>query len=193
MNIILATSSPYRREAFGFLGVGFECEGSEIDENFPGRPERPEELVRILSRLKAESVAKKHKEGIVIGFDSVGYFNNSVLEKPKSREEAFQRLKALSGNSFHFFTGIHMISLSSGEVLSRVVKTGVFMRKISDQEINRYLDQDPGYNTYALGFDPLGNYSSSFIRGVEGSYNNVLRGIPLEAVVEMLSEAGFEG
>jgi septum formation protein len=193
MKIILATASPYRKEAFGFLGFEFEAEKSEVDENFSGRPERPEELVRVLARLKAESVAKKHKEGIVIGFDSVGYFNNSVLEKPKSREEASQRLKALSGNSYQFFTGIHIINISDGKTLSKAVRTDVSMRKFSDREIKWYLDQDPGYNTYAHGFDPVGNYSSTFIREIAGSYNNILRGIPLEVIVEMLFEAGFKG
>jgi len=123
--------------------------------------------------------------------DSVGYFDNKILEKPKSREEGFQRLKALSSKGFSFYTGIYIINTGSGKTIERVVKTNIFMRDISDEEINKYLDEDPNYNTYALGFNPLGHFSSTFIEKIEGSYNNLLRGIPLEAMVGMLSEAGY--
>lgn len=188
LKIILATTSPYRQQAFEMLGLDFVAEGSDIDEDFEGRPSSPDELVKLLSRLKAESVAKNHSEGIVIGFDSVGWLNDSILEKLKSREEASNRLKSLSGNKFDFYTGVHIINVSDGKVLSRVVKTAVDLRRLTDSEIEKYLDQDSHYNTYALGFDPLGHFSSSFVEKIEGSYNNLLRGIPLEVIVEMLKE-----
>ena len=190
--IILATSSPYRQEAFKFLGLNFVTNASNIDEYFDGRPESPEELVTQLARIKAEAVAKNYSEGIIIGFDSVGLLNNEILEKPKSREEAFNRLKAFSGNNHQFYTGIYMINLKENKRISRVVKTDVFMRTLSEKEINKYLDQDPKFNTYALGYDPLGNYSSTFVKRIEGSYNNLIRGIPLETIVEMLSEVGYD-
>ena len=190
--IILATKSPYRQEAFGFLGLDFIAEESDIDEYTKERPDNPEELVKHLSKLKAEAVAKNHSEGIVIGFDSVGFFEDKLLEKPKSKEEAFERLKSLSGNRFEFLTGIHMINVSTKQTNSRVVKTVVFMRTLSDKEINKYLEEDLKVNTYALGFDPCIHYSSTFVEKIEGSYNNLTRGIPLEAVIEMLSEIGYK-
>ncbi len=189
--IILATTSPYRREAFKFLGIDFEAEGSGVDESQIDR-DNPEELVKQLSRLKAEAVAKNHPDAIVIGLDSVGYFNGQILEKPKSREEAFQRLKSLSDNSYQFYTGIYMVNTASNKNISKIVKTEVFMKSISDSEINKYLDEDPNYNTYAEGYDPLRHSSSAFSKGIEGSYNNLLRGIPLEVIIEMLSEAGYK-
>jgi len=185
--IILATTSPYRREAFAFLGFNFKAEGSKVDESQIDRSE-PEELVSQLSKLKAEAVAKNHKDAIVIGMDSVGYFNDKILEKPKSKEEAFLRLKALSGENHQFYTGIHVVNTALNKAVSRVVKTEVFMRKLSDAEINKYLEEDPNYNTYALGYDPLGHSSSAFIERIEGSYNNLLRGIPLEVIPEMISK-----
>lgn len=188
--IILATTSPYRIEAFKFLGIDFTAEGSKVDESEAERSD-PEELVKELSKLKAEAVAKNHQDAIVIGMDSVGYFNNKILEKPKTREEGFERLKSLSENSHQFYTGIHIINTALDKIVSRVVKTEVFMRKISEKEIEFYLDQDKFFNTYALGYDPLGHYSSTFAEKIEGSYNNFLRGIPLEIMVEMLPEAGY--
>lgn len=191
--IILATTSPYRKEAFGFLGINFETEGSKIDESQVKRT-NPEELVKQLSQLKAEAVAKNHPDAIVIGMDSVGYFNGKILEKPKSREEGSQRLKSLSGNNFSFYTGIYIINTALGKAISRIVKTEISMRKISDKEIDKYLDEDPDYNTYAfaLGFDPLKHSSSTFVQKIEGSYNNLLRGIPLEVIIEMLSVVGYK-
>lgn len=190
--IILATSSPYRQEAFRSLGLDFVAEGSAVDEYFDGRPNSPEELVLHLAKLKAEAVAKHYKDGIVIGFDSVGWFNGQVLEKPKSRDEAFQRLESLSGNTHQFYTGIYMINLESGKILSKISLTNAQIRKLTESEINKYLDQDSKFNTIGLGYDPLNHYSSTFVKKIDGSYNNLLRGIPLETIAEMLMDIGYK-
>lgn len=190
--IILATTSPYRKEAFEELGLGFTAEASEVDEYHEGRPDTPEELVRYLARLKAEAVAKKHNSGIIIGFDSVAYFEGKILEKPKSYQETFRRLKDFSGKNHEFYTGIHLINLDTNQTLTDVVRTGIEMRKLKDEEIDKYLEQDKNYKTYALGYDPLGHYSSTFVKSITGSYNNLIRGIPLERVVEMLKEIGYK-
>jgi len=189
--IILATTSPYRKETFSYLGIPFEAEGSNVDESQLERND-PEELVKQLSKLKAEAVAKSYSDAIVIGMDSFTYFNGQILEKPKSKEEDFQRLKTLSGKNHQFYTGIHIINTGSGKTLSRVVKTDVFMRKLSEEEINKYLNEDPNFNTYALGYDPVKHYSASFVKKIEGSYYNLLGGIPLETIVEMLKEIGYK-
>ncbi len=189
--IILATTSPYRKETFGYLGIPFEAEGSNVDESQFERND-PEKLVKHLSKLKAEAVAKSHSDAIVIGMDSVTYFNGQILEKPKSKEEDFQRLKTFSGKSHQYYTGIHMINTGFDKVLSKIVITDVFMRELSEEEINRYLDEDPNFNTYALGYDPVKHYSASFVERIEGSYYNLLGGIPLEKIVKMLKEIGYK-
>ena len=189
--IILGTTSPYRKETFAYLGIPFEVEGSNVDESQLER-NNPEELTKNLSRLKAEAVAKNHSDAIVIGMDSVAYFNGQILEKPKSREEDFKRLKALSGKNHQFYTGIYIINLSSGKTLSKIVKTEVLLRELSDEEINQYLDADPHFNTYALGYDPVKHISASFVKKIEGSYYNLLGGIPLETIIEMLREIGYK-
>jgi septum formation protein len=189
--VILATASPYRREVFAYLGIPFEAEGSHVDESKLERDD-PEKLVKNLSRLKAEAVARNHPDAIVIGMDSVTYFNGHIFEKPKSREEAFQRLKSLSGNNHQFYTGIHMVNMAENKALSKTVVTDVFMRKFSEREINKYLDEDENFNTYALGYNPIKYISSSFVKRIVGSYNNLIGGIPLETIMEMLQEMGFE-
>jgi len=189
--IILATTSPYRKEIFSYLGIPFEAEGSNVDETKLERND-PEQLVKNLSKLKAEAVARNHLDAIVIGMDSVTYFNGQILEKPKSKKEDFQRLKNLSGKKYQFYTGVHVINTTSGKTLSKVVITDVFMREVSEEEINKYLDEDPNFNTYALGYDPVKHISSSFVKRIEGSYYNLLGGIPLETIVEMLREIGYK-
>ncbi len=190
--IILATSSPYRLDAFRSLDIDFTAHSSNINEYFDERPNSPKELVLHLARLKADAVARHYSSGIVIGFDSVGWHKGQILEKPKSKKEAFQRLKTLSGEVFQFYTGIHMKNLESGKTLSNVVVSDVEMRNLTDSEINKYLEQDQKFNTYALGYDPLRKYSSTFVRKIKGSYNNLLWGIPLEVIVEMLRDCGYE-
>ena len=78
--IILATTSSYRKEVFGYLGIPFEAEGSNLDESQAER-NNPEELVKTLSKLKTDSVAKNHLDAIVIGLDSVGFFEGKILQK----------------------------------------------------------------------------------------------------------------
>ena len=189
--IILATKSPHRQAAFKMLDIEFLAEGSSVEEKFDGRPDDPEELVKYLAKLKAEAVAKNHTDGIIIGFDSIGWFNGQVLEKPISRQEAVDRIKLLSGQRHEFYTGVYIVNLNNIRIISDVVKTEIELREIEGQEIEKYLDQDPNYNTYAIGYDPLGSYSSTFPKYIKGSYNNYLRGIPLERIVEMLKEAGY--
>ncbi|OIO47193.1 MAG: septum formation protein Maf [Parcubacteria group bacterium CG1_02_39_15] len=189
--IILATTSPYRKEVFGYLGIPFEAEGSNLDESQAER-NNPEELVKTLSKLKTDSVAKNHLDAIVIGLDSVGFFEGKILEKPKSKEEAFQRLRSLSGKKYDFYTGVYMVNTSTQKSITRVVKTEVFMRKLSDSEINRYLDQDPNYNKYAHGYDIKNYASSTFPAKLVGSYTNALMGIPVEVIIEMLPEIGYK-
>jgi predicted house-cleaning NTP pyrophosphatase (Maf/HAM1 superfamily) len=82
--IILATASPHRIEAFRSLGLDIIVEPSNIGERTEHRPDTPEGLVKYLARLKAEHIANKplieknHSDGIVMGFDSVGYFNSTI-------------------------------------------------------------------------------------------------------------------
>jgi len=188
--LILATTSPHRIKAFETLDIPFDFEGSDVEEYFEGRPDGPEKLVMCLAKLKAEAVAKNHKENcIIIGFDSVGCFEGKILEKPKSKADAFRRLKALSGNKYEFYTGIHLIDnyLEGGQTAYYLaIKTEVLMRELETSEINHYLMQDPNFKTYAIGHSTFGNYGATFAKEIHGSYNNLLYGLPLEAVIEII-------
>lgn len=191
--IILATTSVYRLEIFKKLGLHFTGEGSNVDENAEDRPTTPEELTKYLAQLKAEAVAKNHTNWIVIWFDSVWFFEWNILEKPKSREEWFARLKAMSGKNFTFYSWVFMIDLDNKKTLSDCVATESKMRSYDDNDIDKYLDNcDERYKTHADGFDACNYYSMSFIESVTGNPLNVMMGIPVSRIVEMLKEIGYK-
>jgi septum formation protein len=188
--LILATSSQHRIKAFQSLGIEFTAESSDVDEYTSERPKEAMQLTKYLAKKKARTVAENHPEDIVLGFDTVGTFSLRILEKPKSRQEAYERLKLLSGNELIHHTGVHLISPKTE--FSRSVFSFVQVRSLSDEEINRYLDQGEGFKTPATGFDPSRFYSSTFIKKINGSPTNVMSGIPLEKVVEMLKQAEYK-
>jgi len=191
-NLILATESIPRRRAFDELNILYTTMESHINEYFEGRPTTPEELVLCLAKLKAEKIYEKvsNTDSIIIGFDSVGYFEGKILEKVKSKKESIEKLQKISGKSYKYFTGIHLIDNKYTE--SRVVETEAIVRNLSDNEIQKYLREDPDHYKYAPGFNPLETFGCSFIKEIHGSVNNILRGMPLEIIVEMLIERGFE-
>ena len=196
MQIILATTSPYRKEAFAFLKIPFIVKGSEVDESKLKGIHRndPRDLVFALAKAKAEAVAKNYKkmlnkDAIVFGFDSVGIFEGKFLDKPKSREQAFDRLKRMSGNMHEFITGVYVINTKTGKTISRLVKTIIYFRDFSDEEINKYLDEDELYKTLAAAYNALNHYSATFAKRIDGSPHNLLSGLPLEIIPEILNEA----
>jgi septum formation protein len=187
--LVFATTSLSRKQAFDELDIPYRAVGSKVEEYFKGRPNTPKELVSTLAKLKTEDVAKREK-GIIIGFDSVVYFKKQILEKPKSYEESYKRIKNFSGKNYEFFTGIHLIDGKYQE--STVINTKVQIRELQDKEIKKYLNQDPNFKKFSQGFDPLNTFGATFIKKIEGSYNNVLRGIPLEKIIEMIKRRGFQ-
>ena len=193
--IILATNSDFRRKGFELLGMNFSSHGSRINEKLKYRPRNPHDLVVFLAKRKARAVAKKYVNECVIGFDSVGYFEGELLEKPRSREETFERLKELSGKHHQFYTGTFMINLDTRKKASKVSKTDIYMRELSEREIRRYLDSCDECEEYikkALGYSAFSGFSSTFVRRIEGSANNLNFGLPTELIPSMLEKVGFE-
>jgi len=189
-NLVLATTSILRKQAFDELGIPYEAVGSDIDERFEGRPTNPRILVLELARLKTKAVAEKYPNSLVIGFDSVAYLQGKILEKPKSKQEVYERLKDFSDNSYEFFTGVCLTDENYTE--SELVETKAWVRKIDHSEMIKYIKQDKNFKRYAQGFDPWNTFGSSFIQKIEGSYNNILKGIPLEIIVQMIKKRGFK-
>jgi len=186
MRIILATKSEYKIEAFKNLKIDFKAIAADVDEK-DYRSDDPKKLVLELAKRKAEVVSAKNPDAIIIGLDSVGFFKDKILEKPKTKEEAVQRLKELSGKSHICFTGVCMI-IPEKESFLEVSKTFVKLRELSDKEIKRYVENDPAVLDICLGYDPGINISASFVESCEGSLHNLLTGVPFEIIVPVLEK-----
>ena len=166
------------------LGLAFEIRPARGEEQAePGLA--PDELVKALSRHKAEEVASAG--AIVIGADTVVVLDGAVLGKPKDAEDAKRMLRALSGRRHAVYTGVTV--LRGGTVLSRAERTEVRFRPLDEAEIERYvatgepLDKAGAYG--AQGF------ASLFVERIEGDFFNVM-GLPLCLLGKMLKELDVE-
>ncbi len=183
-NIILASSSPRRRELLRQIGLTFSTDPADIDEGrLPG--ESPEESAVRIARDKARVTASRKAEGIVIGADTIVVLDDAVLGKPKDARDAERMLSMLSGRVHQVITGVAVIEAQSGRNAVRASITRVWFRKLSPQEIA----------SYVAGGEPLDKAGAYGIQGkgallvskIEGCYSNVV-GLPLALLAEMLTE-----
>ena len=185
--IILASSSPRRKELLEKIGLKFEVEPGDYEEIVDTDLE-PHEMVRKLSREKAEAVARKHNSGVVIAADTVVLIDGKILGKPKSPAEAKKMLRALSGKSHAVITGFTIIDTAERRILSKAVETKVYIGELNPAEIDAYvksgepLDKAGGYGIQGLG--------SVIVEKIEGDYFNVV-GLPLSSLAESLKEFGI--
>lgn len=184
--IILATTSWVRIKEFKKSGIYFEQMGSNVDESVVERKD-PRLLVSKLSKMKCEAVAKKYHEGIVMGFDSVGYFENEFLEKPITKKESFNRIKRMFDKEAKFITGIHMINTKTGKQTSEVIETCFLLKKLTDKQITDYLGQEEKFNTLALGFNPTKYPFKDVLKITKGNPDNLL-GLPMKDIKEMIQK-----
>ncbi|SOC36431.1 Maf family protein [Ureibacillus acetophenoni] len=180
-NIVLASASPRRKELLSKLGVPFEIVASNVEETSI-KESNMENYVREVALLKTRDVAKKEKGKIIIGADTIVVFQNQLLHKPKTTEEAIAHLEKLSNNCHSVMTAIAIID-GNGKEETFVEETKVYFKKLPLALIKAYVDTgDP--------FDKAGGYGiqtdgALFIDRIEGDYNNVV-GFPLATVFEKL-------
>lgn len=179
--IVLASSSPRRKELLSKLGIPFEIMASNVEETTV-KADTMEDYVRKVALLKTRDVANKEIGKTVIGADTIVVFQNQLLHKPKSTEEAITHLEKLSNNCHSVMTAIAIIDRDGNEV-TFVEETKVYFKKLSPALIKAYVATgDP--------FDKAGGYGiqtdgALFIDRIEGDYNNVV-GFPLASVFEKL-------
>ncbi len=184
--IILASASPRRKELLAKIGLKFEVEPSNDEEELsPGL--EPYELAKSLSLKKAERVAKNHRNALVIAADTFVVLEGQILGKPKTESDARKMLSAISGRQHSVITGFTIIDTESHKVLSRSVATRVYIRKLTANEIDAYMQtKEPLDKAGAYAIQGLG---SVIVEKIEGDYFNVV-GLPLSALAEALKEFG---
>lgn len=185
--IILASASPRRVELLAMLGLPFEQKISHVPETGNDRI-APEELARALALAKAGSVACMETEGLVIGADTIVLAKGGIMGKPKDRVDAFRMLQELSGTRHQVISGLAVVDASTGEERTAHEVTEVVFRRLSQKEIDSYLDTgEPMDKAGAYGIQGIG---SLLVEEIHGCYNNVV-GLPLTLLVEMLKNMGL--
>jgi len=185
--IILASASPRRKELLEKIGLRFEVEPSNYEEDMHSGLE-PHEFAQKISLEKAKVVASKHKNSIVIAADTFVVFGGKILGKPHTEKEAREMLKAISGKSHSVITGFSIIDTGENKTLSKSVETKIYIRKLTLAKIDAYVkSKEPLDKAGAYAIQGLG---AVFVEKIEGDYFNVI-GLPLSALTEALKEFGI--
>lgn len=185
--IILASSSPRRKDLLIQIGLRFDVEPSNCPEGH-SHSDEPHEITRSLSLQKARQVARKHKDALVIGADTVVEVHGRILGKPAAEDEAIQMLKKLSGRAHRVITGFTVLDTESARAVTDSVETKVYMKHLDEDEIAAYvrsgepLGKAGGYAIQGLG--------SIIIERIEGDYHNVV-GLPVGALAKTLEGFGI--
>ncbi len=183
--ILLASSSPRRREILTMAGIGFDVLCADTDESFlPGTA--PQDVVMLLARRKAEAVSQFPEAAgrTIVAADTIVYLNGRILGKPHSKDEAFSMLSSLSGRTNEVFTGVCIWEAGHG---GRVFyeKSSVEFYPLSQEEIREYIATgEPMDKAGAYGIQGRG---SLLVRRIDGDYFNVM-GLPVAKLFRELRE-----
>jgi septum formation protein len=182
--IILASTSPRRKQLLEILGLDFTVVPSEVEEILDPQL-NPRQQVEALSKQKAEAVAQKYSDAIIIGADTMVALGNEVLGKPKDPQDARRMLKLLRGKMHTIVTGFTLIDVKAQRTIVKSVETKVWFRKIEPAEIHAYIEKEKP-------FDRAGSYSiqdmgSLFVDKIEGDYYGAV-GLPLYTLAKELKK-----
>jgi MAF protein len=187
--LLLASSSPYRRELLSRLLLPFETKAPDIDET--AHPdETPSQLVCRLAREKALALTSSHHDHLIIGSDQIAVLDQQILGKPHTHERAIAQLRTCSGKSVHFLTGLALLDSREGTLQVDCITFTVHFRDLTDQQIGRYLSAEQPYD--CAGSFKAEGLGVSLFRATEGSDVTSLIGLPLIRLVDMLNRAGIE-
>ncbi len=183
--LILASSSPRRKELLENLRLSFEVHSSNVDERFP--PDLPpHEIVMELAKRKAQYVAEIFPDSYVIGSDTIVVLDGKILGKPQDPQEAAKMLRTLSGRTHHVYTGVAIFSPETH--VTFFDKTEVVFWELTDEEIENYVKSgEPLDKAGAYGIQGLG---SLLVKKINGDYFSVV-GLPVSRTARELRKLGY--
>lgn len=187
-NLLLASTSPWRRMLLEKLSLSFECAAPEVDETpLPGESAR--QLVVRLAQAKAQALASRFPQHLIIGSDQVCVLDGEITGKPHTEENAHRQLRKASGTIVTFYTGLALYNSANGHLQTECEPFDVHFRHLSDQEIEAYIRKENPLQC-AGSFKSEGLGITLFER-LEGRDPNSLVGLPLIALCQMLRREGF--
>ncbi|MCT1423676.1 Maf-like protein [Klebsiella aerogenes] len=187
-NLLLASTSPWRRMLLEKLSLPFECAAPEVDETpLPGESAR--QLVVRLAQAKAQALASRFPQHLIIGSDQVCVLDGEITGKPHTEENAHCQLRKASGTIVTFYTGLALYNSANGHLQTECEPFDVHFRHLSDQEIEAYIRKENPLQC-AGSFKSEGLGITLFER-LEGRDPNSLIGLPLIALCQMLRREGF--
>lgn len=185
--VVLASTSPFRRELLARLQLPFETVAPETDESaLPG--EAPASTALRLSEAKARAVARRFPDALIIGSDQVAAQGNDRFGKPGSRQNAIAQLRLMRGKEVVFHTGLCLLNSATNRVQTCCIDTHVGFRDLADAEIESYLDKEDALN--CAGSAKSEGLGISLLAYLRGDDPNALIGLPLIALCDMLRAEG---
>lgn len=180
--IILASGSPRRKKLLQQLNLSFQVKVSSVGEHFD--PEwSPETIVQNLAKRKAKDVAQHFENALIIGADTIVVFNDKILEKPTSHQEAKQMLQDLSAKTHQVLTGVALYKVDSTnnitDSITFVETTNVIFGDLNPDDIEAYVAGGSPMDK-AGGYGIQDDFGAIFVKGIEGDYYNVV-GFPLHS------------
>lgn len=186
--LVLASSSPYRRDLLERLGLSFETANPDIDET-PEPGEIADQLASRLSEAKARALAEHYPAHWIIGSDQVACLpNGTLLNKPGNHEQAIRQLSQSSGQAVLFMTGLTLLDTESGNLQNHCEPFSVHFRDLTLKEIDTYLRKEQPYD--CAGSFRMEGLGITLFSGMEGRDPNSLVGLPLIALNDMLRNWG---
>jgi MAF protein len=189
MQLVLASTSPYRKALLERLKLDFVCAQPDTDET-PRENETVAQMVVRLAEAKARAVADDFPDALIIGSDQSAVLNGQILTKPGNYENASQQLQRASGQSIIFQTGLCLLNTRSGSVQTACVPFTVVFRELSARMIEQYLKKEEPYN--CVGSFRSEGLGIALFKRFAGDDPNALIGLPLIKLNQFLSNEGLE-
>ena len=187
MQLILASSSSYRKDLLSRLHLPFECISPSIDET-PQPGELPEQLVKRLALQKAQRVAKDYPNALIIGSDQAAVLNTQILGKPYTEENALKQLQKARNKTLQLMTGLCLLNSKMGTVQVDMVPFAVTIKELSDDALKRYVEKDQPLDCAgSFKWEQLG---IALFSKMAGDDVTALQGLPLICLINMLEAEG---
>ena len=188
LTLVLASSSPYRRELLSRFKLPFDVFSPDIDET-PHINEKAKEISFRLAREKAFKVAPHYANSLIIGSDQTAACENQIIEKPNTHENAIKQLDFLSGKIVTFYTSLCLLNTKTQKVQECVVEFEVKYKKLNHKMIETYLLKEQPYN--CVGSVKSEGLGITLLEYIKGEDPTALIGLPLIKLSDMLQNEGI--